>query len=173
MPAERPAGAVAVRAAGPQDWRALRALRLEALADTPIGFLEVPEQAAAHDDGQWRERARRWTAAPDSVLLFAERDGVPLAMAGCSLDRDDPLRAWLLAVFVRPEARGQGVLDALTARVREWARRRGAQRLVLEVHEDNTPAQRAYTRLGFVATGVRTPYAPDPAREELEMAAPL
>jgi len=160
-----------VRAAGPQDWQALRALRLEALADTPIGFLEQLADAQQHDDAAWRERAQRWTAEPHSALLFAERDGVPVGMLGLT---DDPTwvpqgAVFVLAVYLQPGARGAGVLGALVAQAERWARARGAVRLLLEVHEDNARARRAYARVGFADTGARSPYDPDPTREELVM----
>lgn len=161
-----------MRVAGLQDWRLLRDLRLEALADHPIGFLELLEQAVGQDDAWWQERAQRWTGQ-GCLLMFAERDGVPVAMTGCRVDDDEPDSVRLLAVWVRPVARGSGVLDALVDRARIWAGRQGATWLRLSVHEDNARARRAYARLGFTCTGARVPYAPDPSREELGMVRPV
>ena len=48
-----------VRRIVPDDWPALRALRLEALEDTPIAFLETLEAARALGDEAWRARAAR------------------------------------------------------------------------------------------------------------------
>ncbi len=41
------------------DWVSIRELRLRAVTDTPIAFLETREQALAIDEEGWRERARR------------------------------------------------------------------------------------------------------------------
>ena len=162
---------VVVRAAGSQDWQALKALRLEALADTPIGFLEQLAGAREHDDAAWRARAQQWTAAPHSALLFAEQDGAPVGMLGLSdeASRVPSGAVLVLAVYLQPAARGAGVLGALVAQAERWARGRGADRLLLEVHEDNARAQRAYARLGFADTGERSPYDPDPTRQEVLM----
>ena len=165
------AAPLTVRAAGPQDWQTLRALRLEGLADTPLGFLEQLADAQRHDEAFWRERAQRWTAEPHAGLLFAERDGVPVGMLGLTADP-----SWVptgvvlvVAVYLQPAARGAGALGLLVGRAEAWARAHGADRLRLEVHEDNARALRAYARVGFTDTGERSPYDPDPSREELVM----
>jgi ribosomal protein S18 acetylase RimI-like enzyme len=54
-----------------------------------------------------------------------------------------------------------------------WARERGADALLLEVHEDNPRARVAYERVGFVATGDTSPYPLGPGRCELVMRKPL
>ena len=53
--------------------------------------------------------------------------------------------------------------------IRAWTRARGRVALTLWVHERNVRARRAYARLGFVETGAREPFAPDPRADELEM----
>lgn len=156
-------------------------MRLEALADTPIGFLETLERAQADSDEDWRARAVRWTAEGSATFLATRPEPAPepgsgggaLGMLGASVDDVRPHLVWLLAVYVRPAARGAGVLDALVDAAADWARGRGAVELVLEVHEDNARARTAYEKLGFVATGQRQPYGPDPTRNELEMRRPL
>lgn len=55
-------------------------------------------------------------------------------------------------VYVRPEARRQGIAQALFAHIEAEARALGCCKLTLEVLEGNTPAQAAYRQLGF------TPY---------------
>lgn len=72
----------------------------------------------------------------------------------------------LLNITVAPERQGQGwgrcLLDALT----DWAARRGAQSLWLEVRASNARARAVYERHGFVSVGLRRGYYP--AREARE-----
>ncbi len=57
MPAEPDrASDVGVCRVRPQDWAAWRAIRLEALADTPLAFQERHADALAKTDAQWQER---------------------------------------------------------------------------------------------------------------------
>lgn len=153
-----------LQVAGPGDWAAWRQLRVEALRDTPIGFLETVEAALAKDEAAWR---RRLADVPCNVLVLA--DGAAVAMSsGFLIDG----RPFLGAVYVTPAWRSQGLLARLVEAVAAWARA-GADVLLLEVHEDNLRARSAYVRLGFVETGERRPYPLAPDRDELVMALPL
>ena len=152
------------------DWRDLRDLRLEALADTPFGYLETLADAQVLPDDAWQARAARGADGGDSFQVMAW-DGARPVGTSVSFLRDG--RAWLAAVYVAPSHRGRGVLDELVGRCAIWARQQGPTALRLEVHERNTRAQAAYERLGFVATGERAPYPLPPGGEELIMERPL
>lgn len=58
-------------------------------------------------------------------------------------------------MYVRPAHRGGGAIDALFTAGVAWALDQRAQRIELDVHRDNTRAQAAYRRVGFVDTGER------------------
>lgn len=152
-------------AVGPDDWAAWRALRLEALLDTPIGFVRTHQESAALSEPGWRA----WLSRPGGFWLVRS-DEQPVAMAAVW---EEDGTAWLGAVYVRPAARGGGLLARLVDAAAGWARDRGHDALVLEVHEDNARARAAYLRLGFAPTGATRPYPLDPSRQELEMALPL
>ena len=172
MPAE--IGRLTVRRVRQEDWRDLRALRLEALEDTPLGFLETLADARAKPDADWQARAARGAqdgdAFRESFQVMAWDGAQPVANCLCFL-RDGA--AWLGAVYVTPAYRGLGLLDTLSERCAEWARERGMSVLRLEVHEDNAPAQAAYERLGFRDTGERAPYPLPPGGQELVLERPL
>ena len=161
---------VEIRRVRPGDWADLRTLRLEALADTPIGFLETLEQAQALTDDDWQVRVQRGTEQGESFQVMAWADGRPVANCICFL-RDGS--AWLAAVFVAPSYRGQGLLDTLADRCAQWAREQRMSVLRLEVHEDNAPALAAYQRLGFRDTGERADYPLPPGGQELILERPL
>jgi RimJ/RimL family protein N-acetyltransferase len=129
------------------DWRLWKPLRLEALADTPIGFGELHADTVGLSDEEWEQRFQR----PGLRLLAYDGDD-PVGMAG-GFVRDDGVRV-LFGVYVRPAARGQGVLGALVDRVQEWA---APHDLHLDVHVDNARARAAYLKLGFVPDGLDQP----------------
>jgi ribosomal protein S18 acetylase RimI-like enzyme len=159
-----------VRRVTPEDWEALRSLRLEALANYPIGFCERLTDAERHSDEHWRLRAARGAEGGDSYQVLAFDDGRPV---GTSVTFTDERAAWVAAVYVAPSHRGQGLLARMLDELADWQRGRGATELLLEVHEDNARARAAYRRLGFVETGERRPYPLDESRDELLMALPL
>jgi ribosomal protein S18 acetylase RimI-like enzyme len=156
-----------VRRVVPDDWPALKALRLEALQECPTAFCERYADAVRADDDQWQARAARGAEGGDAFQVLAWLRGLPVAMSVGHLDEGD---AVLAAVYVTPVCRGRGLLDAMVDQVAAWARERCCPRLRLLVHETNLPAQRAYARLGFVPTGHREPYPLDLASEEVELA---
>lgn len=148
-------------AVGPPDWAQWRALRLEALRDTPIGFVRTHAESAQLGEQDWCA----WLSRPGGFWLLSGA-GAPVAMAAAW---EEGGRAWLGAVYVQPHARGSGLLDRLVEAAVDWARARGHAQLSLEVHEDNARARAAYRRLGFVENGGRRPYPLDPSRDELEL----
>jgi GNAT superfamily N-acetyltransferase len=161
---------VEVRRVRPEDWPDLRSLRLEALKDTPMGFLETLAAALDRPDEDWQARAVRGAEGGNSLQVMAWADGRPVANCVCFL-RDGA--AWLAAVYVTPDHRGQGLLAELADRCAAWGREQGCRVLRLEVHEANARARAAYARLGFSDTGERAPYPLPPYGQELVMQRPL
>lgn len=170
------APAWAVRRVRPDDWPRLKALRLEALHDTPMGYLERYEDALLIAEEGWQHRARRGSENGDSAQFVAESaDGSLLGTMVGFPDAAEPHVVWLAAVYVNPAWRGRtrAVADALLDAVVTWARGRNASRMLLEVHEANAPARTFYRRRGFLETGKARPYVLDPSANELEMSLEL
>jgi GNAT superfamily N-acetyltransferase len=151
------------------DWREVRELRLEMLADTPIAFGETLQDALGHPDSEWRMRGARGTAEHGIALVAIDPDGRWVAtMAG--FIPDQAAGPTLVGVYVSPghRGRGAGVFDLLLDTIETWARTKGAV-LTLQVHEDNARARAAYLRRGFTETGRRVPYPLDTAAMQIEM----
>lgn len=84
---------------------------------------------------------------PVGCFLLARLDGEP---AGCVAFRaHGPGTVELKRMYVRPEARGQGVGEALVAALIAEARRRDCRRMVLDSHHSLKSAQRIYRAAGF------------------------
>ena len=97
-----------------------------------------------------RERLQRG----ESVVLFAERDGIALGFTQLYpiFSSVGTERVWLLNdLFVAESARRSGVGEALLAAARDFGREQGALRLMLETGRDNVIAQALYRKLGWVA----------------------
>ncbi|SFS17180.1 Ribosomal protein S18 acetylase RimI [Microbacterium sp. cf046] len=156
----------------------VRSIRLEALHDpaADIAFLESREDAERRPGAFWDERTAGVAISETAAQFVAElgRDWVGtvtvLAPDPGGVDYFGRAilahRALVVSVYVRPSQRARGLLDALMDAAGDWARSGGKTELALDVHEANARAQRAYTRLGFVATG-RTSDGPNGV--ELEM----
>ena len=92
------------------------------------------------------------TADANVTDWVAKRDGKVIGFVQyvCHPDTDAAWGGhWLFALTVWGRSRGLGAGEALTRRVIEHARARGAEELLLAVFEDNDRAIRLYRKLGF------------------------
>ncbi|KAE8763674.1 GNAT family N-acetyltransferase [Georgenia thermotolerans] len=149
---------VTVSAADVAEWRAVREVRLRALAADPGAFGSTLARELAFDDGVWRERV----AAGRTFL--ARRDGVVVGIASFYAEPGRQDERELVGMWVTPEARRTGVAPALVEAVRRAAAAEGAARLTLFIAEGNEPARRLYERLGFRSTGEVQELQSDPCR---------
>lgn len=133
-------------------WREFRALRLEALQDSPQAFGGAYRDEVAHPDERWTGRLRECEEGR-SLTLFAECDGKLVGMIGAFFP-DGPEVAMVVAVFVTPAWRRKGVGDMLVAAVLERLREfPGAERATLMVNVEQEAAVKLYRRAGFVEVG--------------------
>ncbi len=95
---------------------------------------------------------------PTVRALVAEVGGSLVGYACASIVVDV---AELQRLAVTPPARRTGVASALVARVLALARDGGAERVLLEVREDNVDARAFYARTGFREVGTRPRYYRD------------
>lgn len=159
-----------VRRIGADDGLRWRALRLRALADTPIAFVDTVEQARARPDADWHEAAARHAAGCESALFIAERAGEWVGVAGGFAAGEGS--STIFTVFVDPAVRGQHILEALLDAVTEWSVSCGRGTLALEVAVQNPRAIAAYRRLGFTGTGQSRTHPLYPEVTEVEMTRP-
>jgi GNAT superfamily N-acetyltransferase len=91
-----------------------------------------------------------------SVYFVAEEDGAPVGQIMFTTEWSDWRNGWfwwVQSVYVRPEARRQGVFRALFEHVVQAARADGEViGLRLYVEEDNYAARETYRRLGMEST---------------------
>jgi GNAT superfamily N-acetyltransferase len=137
-----------VRAPRPEEWELWKELRLRALRDTPLAYLETLERAEAHDDELWRSRV-----APSeirrSVVAIAD-DGEWVGQMVVLLEPAPPT---LVGVYVDARHRGDGTAQRLLEAIVDAVRATGATVLRLQVGEGNDRARGFYERMGFIATG--------------------
>jgi RimJ/RimL family protein N-acetyltransferase len=149
---------VLVRRLRPDDWTAFRDIRLTSLADAPQAFGSTLALEEGLPEAEWRRRLE----PANGVTVIACRGGNAVGiMGGYALP--DGGTAMLIGAWVRPDARGTGVSDALAGEVIAWAREHGFERIVLRVADGNDASRGLFLRQGFTPTGERTPLESDPA----------
>ena len=102
--------------------------------------------------------AAPWTAGTFAELLVQPGVFAETADDGFILIRVVADEAEILTLAVRPEARRRGLGARLAAAAAARAAALGAERLFLEVAQDNAAARGLYARSGFVEVGRRRGY---------------
>ncbi|GAC1576211.1 MAG: GNAT family N-acetyltransferase [Candidatus Dormibacteria bacterium] len=154
-----------VRAVTEDEWRVLRSVRLQALANAPTAFGSTLAEANTLTEDRWRDRAR---GSSRSRQFLAWLDEEAVGIAGLFDEGDGS--AQVVSVWVRPEHRGRGVARALTTAAMDFAAAAGIVRLTLWVTDGNAAARRLYDSMGFRPTGNRQPLPSQPTLDEHEMA---
>jgi GNAT superfamily N-acetyltransferase len=157
-----------VRPVRPDEWQALRELRMRALTEDATAFGDTLAKAQARTDDDWRRYAHE---GERSVTFVAVTDGGFVGMSrGRVLAGGD---AGLFGMWVAPEARRLRAGRRLVVAVLDWAHRRGVARVILDVDEQRPAARALYAACGFVDTGRRAPCESHPEVMEREMACAL
>jgi GNAT superfamily N-acetyltransferase len=151
-----------VRATTMTDWQALREIRLQALQDAPDAFASTYARETAFGADEWYRRATR-----DGSFIAFLPEVSPAGLGGGYLATPEVVE--LIGMFVRPQARGRGVGEALIDAVTGWAIQQGASTVHLWVTETNKHARLLYERCGFTVTAERQPLPSNPALGEIGM----
>ncbi|OGR82847.1 MAG: ribosomal-protein-alanine N-acetyltransferase [Elusimicrobia bacterium RIFCSPLOWO2_01_FULL_54_10] len=122
----------------------------------PMRMEDVPDLVAI--DRSWE--GSRWNRAaferelnlPMSLALVADRGGAPVGFGVMWVVTET---AQLLEFAVSPAHRRQGVGSGLMKSLMDAARARGCEKMELELHEGNFPAQSFYEKMGFEIKGRR------------------
>jgi ribosomal protein S18 acetylase RimI-like enzyme len=145
---------VEVAAATPDEWAAVRDVRLAALEADPDAFCATLDGERELTADDWRAKVAR-----DGATTLLARVGDEVVGLVTVLARDVG-SADIVSFWVRPAARGRRVGAALLDAALEVARASGRTRVTLDVGDHNTDAQRLYARYGFTPTGRRSTMPP-------------
>ena len=165
--------AVAIRQVTAQEWRKVRDLRLRALREDQAFFGAPYEHEAAQADSFWIERTASNARGETDVLFVAERGEAFVGLVVGVLDDADAGNAHLYAMWVAPEARGEGVGKGLERAVVDWARGKRCNTMLLEVSSNNPRATKIYEQLGYAFNGKRVDVENRGCGDCLQMSKPI
>ena len=142
-----------IRRVRPDEWQALRELRLRGLQTDPDAFGGTLAESLTKPDSEWQARA----ASTETVTFVAVTDAGFVGMGSVGPAPERPGIAAVYGMWVAPEARGQGVGGSLMDALEGWAREAGYGDIGLGVTMTNGPAIRLYTAKGYADIGERFP----------------
>jgi len=160
---------VLIRPIRAAEWPLVREIRLRALEDSPDSFGSTLAREQSFADHAWAERAEQWATGLPATAFVAETGAGWVGFVMTRLEREDANRAGLYGLWVDPAWRAVGVGLALTQAVIDWARRREARLLTIEVVTSNAAAIQLYRRAGFRETGKTFAMPRKPSLIEIEM----
>jgi ribosomal protein S18 acetylase RimI-like enzyme len=149
-----------------------KAVRLQALQDSPSAFGSTYAWESQLSDADWLKRSADWTN-DTSVGYLAIDQEIACGIVNAFLDEDDPGKAHLASMWVHPTHRRGGVGRTLVTGIQKWATFQKVSLLQLTVTSSNRMAIDFYKRIGFTMTGNTQPYPNDPDAFEYEMSQSL
>ena len=133
----------------PDEWKAYKALRLEALQNAPQAFGSTYDTNLARSETFWRGRLVEAEIGERGWLLFARIDGQLVGMVGAYCT-DEAAVAEVISTYVTPAYRGRGVAHILMDVLLETLTQTGQfKRATLGVNQQQVAAVRLYERCGF------------------------
>lgn len=144
------------------------------LRDSPTAFVTTIDEALAHDDQVWIERANAGSLGEAQMTSIAFDGDAAFGMAvGVRKARFGVPILVVVSVFVATESRGTGVADKMFSQLETWGVSWGAESATLWVEDGNERASRFYRRLGYVMTLDRAKLPNDSGLWETRMEKPL
>lgn len=149
-----------VRAAVAGDAAAIAVLEAELFPDAPWSEAQVLEELTGYGRRGWVLEGPRSGVSPTSRSIQVEPASGPVAgpVAGYVLMRTVGEVSDLQRIGVAPTRQRAGLAAALLAVASAGVREEGAERILLEVAEDNVAARAFYAREGFVEIDRRAKY---------------
>ena len=155
---------VTIRLFQPDEWPALRAIRIKKLQTEGQLFYRTAAEAQAQPDSYWRELA----TSNNEGAVWGLFDGAQLiGMTGIYVDEKMPEKAVLWGSWLEPAYRGQGLSDLIYKTRIAWAQAHPAVKYIVTSHRGtNEASKRSNQRHGFVYTHTKTRTWPDGAVED-------
>jgi len=112
-----------------------------------------------------------WNRYPDTQQFFAPHNKIKLDAnaivaysgdspvgCGCYRTMEDEHVVEIKRMFVKPEARGQGIALSVLTALEQWARDEGKRRAILETGTNQPEAISLYKKLGYEIIDLYEPY---------------
>jgi ribosomal protein S18 acetylase RimI-like enzyme len=147
----------------------IRSVRLRSLATDPSSFISTYAREAAFADDEWTDWAAGDASGMEKTTLFAVRMHEPVGMVAAYRDDGEPSLFHVIAMWVAPEARREGIGRRLLAEVEAWIASSGGECIQLSVADRAVAAARLYDAAGYLPDGERSESAHTPGVSYLSL----
>lgn len=137
----------------PDRWEDYKAIRIAGHISDPAAFGKSLEEENAYPPERWQDRLRE-VERGESYLFFAEIEDDIVGIVGAFFPINEPGVAMVVAVYVRPEFRKQGIASALPMHLIEVLKSDPRTKLIkLAANVEQKEAVALYKKLGFQVVG--------------------
>ena len=140
-----------IRRLNPGEGQFYRAVRLEALRESPDAFSSRYEDAVARSGQSWTDQADSSAIGSDRATFVAFEDQ-PVGLAAIYRDENNLDVGELIQMWVAPVVRGASTATDLLHEVFRWAGSNGFSQVKAEVMRNNARALRFYEKFGFTVS---------------------
>lgn len=137
-----------IRRLNPGESALYRALRLEALKESPHAFSTTYASALERNEDSWIQQADGSAQGPDRATFVVLADQ-PAGLAAIYRNAGDTTDGELIQMWIAPEHRGGPLASELLEALLDWAARQGFGTIRAEVTPGNSRALRFYQKCGF------------------------
>jgi ribosomal protein S18 acetylase RimI-like enzyme len=140
----------------------VKAVRLRSLATDPSSFASTYAREAAFAEDEWTDWAAGDAAGIEKTTLFAMGLREPIGLVAAYRDDVEANLFHVIAMWVAPEARRQGIGRRLLTEIEEWIVSAGGEWVQLSVADQAAAAIGLYDAAGYRPDGERSGSAHTP-----------
>jgi ribosomal protein S18 acetylase RimI-like enzyme len=138
------------------DGPVVRSVRLRSLATDPSSFASTHAREAAFAEDEWTEWAAGDASGEEKSTLLAVRAGEPVGLVAAYRDAEQESLFHVVAMWVAPEARREGIGRRLLEEIEAWISSSGGTWAHLSVSDQALPALHLCDAAGYRLDGERS-----------------
>jgi ribosomal protein S18 acetylase RimI-like enzyme len=151
-----------IRRIGASEGPVVKSVRLRSLATDPSSFASTYAREAAFAEDEWTDWAAGDASGSEMTTLLAMRLREPVGLVAAYRDELQRNLFHLVAMWVAPEARREGIGRRLLDEIEEWIASSGGTCVQLSVADQALAAIRLYDAAGYRPDGERSESAHTP-----------
>jgi ribosomal protein S18 acetylase RimI-like enzyme len=151
-----------IRRIGASEGSVVKSVRLRSLATDPSSFASTYAREAAFAEDEWTDWAAGDASGNEKTTLFALRLREPVGLVAAYRDEAQRNLFHVVAMWVAPEARREGIGRRLLDEVEAWIASAGGECVQLSVADQAVAALRLCDAAGYGPDGERSesPHTP-------------
>jgi len=152
----------AIKRVTAEDGPLIKRLRLRALEIDPLSFGSTLAREVVFSDSEWAEWASEDASGEDTATLIAKQGKKPVGMVAAYRDESQRRLFHVIAMWVAPEARREGIGRRLLQEIESWIESSGGTSIQLSVSDAAEAASDLYEKAGYLPDGERSPSSHTP-----------